>query len=63
MGGEYTGEDFKAYCQETNITQQFAATNTPQQIGVSERVEQTLYAMVRCMRVDSERPSFGGGGS
>ena len=29
-GGEYTGEDFKAYCQETGITQQFAATNMPQ---------------------------------
>ena len=27
--GEYTGEDFKSYCQETGITQQFAATNTP----------------------------------
>ena len=37
-GSEYTGEDFKAYCQETGITQQFAATNTPQQIGVLERV-------------------------
>ena len=34
-GGEYTGEGFKAYCQETGIPQQFAATNTPQQIGVS----------------------------
>ena len=28
-GGEYTGEEFRAYCQETSITQQFAATNTP----------------------------------
>ena len=29
-GIEYTGEDFKAYCQEKGITQYFAATNTPQ---------------------------------
>ena len=29
-GGEYTGKGFKAYYQETDITQQFAATNTPQ---------------------------------
>ena len=29
-GGEYTGKDFKAYCQETDTTLQFAATNTPQ---------------------------------
>ena len=28
-GGEYIGEDFKAYCQETGITQQIADTNTP----------------------------------
>ena len=54
--GEYTGEDFKAYCQETGTTQQFAATNTPQQIGVPERVGRTLCAMVRCMNVDSGLP-------
>ena len=57
-GGEYTGEDFKAYCQETDTTQQFAATNTPQQIGVSERIGRTLCAMVWCMRVDSGLPPF-----
>ena len=34
-GGEYTGEDFKACCKETGITQQFEATNTPQQSGLS----------------------------
>ena len=54
--GEYTGEDFKAYCQETGITQQFAATTTPKQIGLSERVGRTLCAMVRCMLVDSGLP-------
>ncbi|CAM9618549.1 unnamed protein product, partial [Ascophyllum nodosum] len=60
-GGEYTGEDFKAYCQATGITQQFAATNTPQQTGVSECVGRALCAMVRRMRVDSGLPPFGGG--
>ena len=57
-GGEHTGEDFKTYCQKTGITQQFAATNTPQEIGVSERVGRTLCAMVRCTRVDSGLPPF-----
>ena len=57
-GGEYTGEDFKVYFQEACITQQFAATNTPQQIGVSERVGRTPCAMDRCMRVDSGLPPF-----
>ena len=57
-GIENTGEDFKAYCQETSITQYFAAANTPQQIGVSERVGRLLCAMVRCIRVDSRLPPF-----
>ena len=55
-GGEYTGKDFQAYCLETGIKQEFAATNTPQQIGVSERVGRTLCAMVRCLLVDSGLP-------
>ena len=57
-GGEYTGKNFKAYCQETGVTQQFPSTNTPQRIGVSERVERKLCAMVRCMHVDSGLPPF-----
>ena len=60
-GDKYTGEGPKTYCQETGITQQFAATNTPQQIGVSERVGRKLRAMVRRMRVDSGLPPFLGG--
>ena len=52
-GGEYTGEDSKAYCQETGTTQHFAATNMPQQISVSERAGPSLCAMVRYVRVDS----------
>ena len=55
-GGEYTGKDFQAYCLETGIKQEFAATNTPQQIGESERVGRTLCAMVRCLLVDSGLP-------
>ena len=41
-GGEYTSEAFKPYCLETGTTQEFAATNTPQQNGMSERVGRTL---------------------
>ena len=56
-GGEYTGEEFRHYCLETGIIQEFAATNTPQQIRVSERVGRTLCAMVRCMLANSGFPS------
>ena len=57
QGGEYTGERFQQYCLETGKIQGFAATNTPQQIGVSERVERTMCAMVGCMLADSGFPS------
>ena len=56
-GGKYTGEEFWQYCLETGIIQEFAATNTPQQIGVSESVGRTLCAMVRCVLADSGFPS------
>ena len=63
-GGEYTSEGFKQYCLETGIVQEFAATNTPQQNGVSERVGRTLCSMVRCLLVNSGLPSkLWGGGS
>ena len=55
-GGECTSEAFKQYCLKTGITQEFAATNTPQQNGVPERVGRTLCCIVRCFLVDSELP-------
>ena len=62
-GGEYTSEDFKTFYQETGITQQFAATTTPHQIVVLERIGRALCAMVQCMRVDSGLSPFLGGSS
>ena len=56
-GGEYTGEKFRQYYLETGIIQEFSVTNTPQQIGVSERVGKTLCAMIRCILADSDFPS------
>ena len=57
-GGEFMGDEFKYYCLGTDITQQFAATNTPQQTGVSKRIRRTLCGMVRCMLGASELPPF-----
>ena len=57
-GGEFTGDEVKGYCLGTGKTQEFTATNTPQQIAVSERVGRTLCGMVRCMLVDSRFPPF-----
>ena len=36
-GGEYTGLEYREYCLQTGIKQEFAATNTPQQNGISGR--------------------------
>ena len=57
-GGEYTGGEFRQYCLAIGIIQEFAATNTPQQIGVFERVGRTLCIMLRCMLADSGFPSM-----
>ena len=57
-GGEYIGKEFKDYCLQTGVSLEYASTNTPQQIGMSERVGRTLAAMVRCMLADSGLPKF-----
>ncbi|CAB1107860.1 unnamed protein product [Ectocarpus sp. CCAP 1310/34] len=36
-GSENTGSEFRDYCKNSAIKLEYAATNTPQQIGVSER--------------------------
>ena len=57
-GGEFIGNDFKRYCTQTGVLLEYASTNTPQQIGMSERVGEMLAAMVRCMLADSGLPIF-----
>ena len=57
-GGENTGEEFRTYCKDSGIKIEYAATNTPQQIGVSERDGQTLAAITRCMLRDGDFPPF-----
>ncbi|CAN0098636.1 unnamed protein product [Sphacelaria rigidula] len=57
-GGEFIGNEFKSYRRQTGILLEFASTNTPQQIGLSERVGRTPVAMVRCMIADSGLPTF-----
>ena len=57
-GGENTGTEFREYCKSAAIKLEYAATNTPQQIGVSERDGQTLSAMTRCLLKDGDFPPF-----
>ncbi|CAB1111584.1 unnamed protein product [Ectocarpus sp. CCAP 1310/34] len=55
-GGENTGEEMRNYCRESAIKLEFAATNTPQEIGVSERDGQTLAAVTRALLRDGDFP-------
>ncbi|CAN0393136.1 unnamed protein product, partial [Laminaria digitata] len=55
-GGEYTAGYFEKYCLDTGITHEFAATNTLQQNGVSERDGRTIANIARCLLKDAGFP-------
>ena len=57
-GGEFSVNAFRQYGREVGVRLEFAATNTPQQIGANERVGRTLAGMVRCLLADSGLPHF-----
>ena len=46
-GGEFISKEFRDYRLQTGVSLEYASTNTPQQIGMSERVGRTLAAIVR----------------
>ena len=52
-GSEFISMEFQDYCLQTGVSLEHASTNTPQQIGMSERAGRTLAPMVRCMLADS----------
>ena len=56
--GELVSKEFQDCGLQTRVSLEYASTNTPQQIGTSERVERTLAAMVLCMLTDSRLPKF-----
>ncbi|CAN0558936.1 unnamed protein product, partial [Ectocarpus sp. 12 AP-2014] len=55
-GGENTGSEFRNYCKNSAIKLEYAATNTPQQIGATERDGQTLAGVTRCLLKDGDFP-------
>uniref|UniRef100_A0ACD5X227 Uncharacterized protein n=1 Tax=Avena sativa TaxID=4498 RepID=A0ACD5X227_AVESA len=48
-GGEFTSKDFDAYCAEHGVQRHLSAPYSPQQNGVVERRNQTVFAMARSM--------------
>ena len=55
-GGEYTSTEFENYLKKEGIEHQYTIPKTPQQNGVSERMNRTLVETVRSMLSDSGLP-------
>ena len=55
-GGEYQSNEFKKYCSEKGISQQFTNPNCPQQNGVSERFNRTIVEGARSMIYHAKLP-------
>ena len=56
--GEFISKEFQDYSLQTGVSVEYAITNTPQQIGMSERVGRTLAAMMLCMLTKRGLPKF-----
>ena len=55
-GGEYTSTEFESYLKKEGIEHQYTIPKTPEQNGVSERMNRTLVETVRAMLADSRLP-------
>ena len=53
-GGEYTSKEFEEYLKEDSIVHETTVHKTPEQNGVSERMNKTLIEKVRSMLSDSK---------
>jgi len=55
-GGEYTGDDFKAFCKSSGIQQQFTGAHTPEENGRAERSWRSIANVARCLREQAGLP-------
>ena len=55
-GGEYTYTEFEEFLESAGIRHKRTIPKTPQQNGVSERMNRTLVKTVRSMLVDAKLP-------
>ena len=55
-GGEYTSTEFDKYLKKEGIEHQYTIPKTPEQNGVSERLNRTLVESIRSMLADSKLP-------
>lgn len=52
-GGEYRNEEFEQFCRQKGIQMEFTVPYTPEQNGVSERMNRTLVEKARSMLIGS----------
>lgn len=55
-GGEYTSKDFREFLQSEGVRHERTVPKSPEQNGVSERMNRTLMECVRAMLSDSKLP-------
>ena len=56
--GAFTSKELQKYCLQTRTSLEVTSSNTPQQIGMSERIGKLSQAMARCMLADSGLPKL-----
>ena len=55
-GTEYTYSQFQKFCKEHGIQRHFTVCKTPQQNGISERMNRSLAERARCLRLNAGLP-------
>jgi hypothetical protein len=55
-GGEFTSDDFKAFCREVGIKRELTTPYNPHQNGVAERKNRTIMEAVKAMIHDQDLP-------
>jgi hypothetical protein len=55
-GGEFTSDEFKAFCKEVRIKRELSTPYNPQQNGVEGRKNQTIMEAVKAMIHDQDLP-------
>ena len=55
-GGEYCRKDFDRYCSKHGIHREKTVPRTPEENGVSERMNRTIMESASCMRLHARFP-------
>ena len=55
-GGEYCSKESDRYCSHNGIHREKTVPGTPQENGVSERMNRTIMVRARCMRLHAGFP-------